>query len=212
MALDLHRLDRMTAPGIHRVIEQQAATRPDAVALIDGERSMTYRELNRRANVVARRLVDEGFRRASHAVVRMDRSMEAAVVLLAVLKAGGAFTCLDADDGASWPSGVSILRDHGGAEQRWQAVDVSRAAAEPGPPSPNLPIVTRRGDIACVQRDRAGRPVMLIPHDTITALADRPAAAMTSWAGESGALDLWLPLMTGATAVVSTAAPAVAAA
>jgi hypothetical protein len=202
----------MTAPGIHRAIEQQAATRPDAVALIDGERSMTYRELNRRGNVVARRLLDEGFRRASHAVIRMDRSIETAVVLLAVLKAGGAFTCFDIDEGPSWPAGVSILKDHGAGEQRWQLVDVAPVAGQPGPPSPNLPIVTRRGDIACVLRDLSGREVVLIPHDTVTGLVDRPVPAIASWTGESGALDLWLALMTGATAVVSTAAPAVAAA
>jgi non-ribosomal peptide synthetase component F len=182
------------------------------VALNDGERSMTYRELNRRANVVARRLVDEGFRRSSQAVVRMDRSIETAVILLAVLKAGGAFTCFDVDESPSWPAGVSILKNHGGEEQRWQTVDVTRAAAEPGPPSPNLPIVTRRGDLACVLRDLAGGPAVLIPHDTMTALANRPVPAMTAWTGESGALDLWLALMSGATAVVSAPAPAVAAA
>lgn len=200
----------MAALSIHRLIEQRAAERPETEALIDGGHSITYRELNRRANVVARRLVDHGFRRSAQAVVNVERSAELAVVLLAVLKAGGAYTWIDAD--GSWPAGVSILKEETATEERWQTVDVIRAAAEPAPLCPNLPIVTRAGDVACVLRGVHGVPAVLVPHEAITALVDRPVSAKASWTGEPGALDLWLTLMAGSTAVVEAAPLATAAA
>jgi non-ribosomal peptide synthetase component F len=201
----------MRTVGIHRVVEQQVASHPAAVALIDGDRSLTYSELNRRANLVARYFMDQGFRRGSQAVVNVERSLEQAVVLLAVLKAGGAYTCADVTD-RSWPAGVSILEEEGRTEQRWHAMDVRRLASEPAPPSPNLPIVTRAGDVACVLRGTHGLPAVLVPHDTVTALIEPAAPPMSAWTGEEpAAVDLWLALMAGATAIVS-AAPATAAA
>lgn len=203
----------MTATlGIHRVIEQHAATHPDAVALLDGDRTLTYRELNRRGNVVARHLMDQEFRRGSQAVVRMDPSLELAVILLGVLKAGGAYTWLDEDADGSWPPGVSVVQDDGCAELRCRAMDITRAALEPAPPCPNLPLVTRAGDVACVLRGGRGLPAVLVPHATITALRGRPVPAVAPWAGEPGALDLWITLMAGGSAIVSAGAIASAAA
>ena len=202
----------MSTVGIHRVVEQQVTSHPDAVAVIDGDRSLTYSELNWRANVVARYLMDQGFRRGSEAVVNVERSLEQAVMLLCVLKAGGAYTCVDVTD-RSWPAGVSILEDSGRMEQRWHAMDVRRLASGPAPPSPNLPIVTRAGDVACVLRGMHGLPAVLVPHHTVTALLERPAPQVSAWTGEEpAALDLWLALMTGATSVVSSEAVVTAAA
>jgi non-ribosomal peptide synthetase component F len=201
----------MTAVGIHRLVEQRAAESPDASALVEGTRTLTYHELNRRANLVARRLMNQGFRRGGQAVVNGDCSLELAVVLLGVLKAGGAYSWLARDD-EGWPPGLSFLKADG-VEQKWLAVDVMGAMAEPAPPvCPNLPIVTRAGDVACVLRGVHGAPEVLVPHEAVTALLEnRPVPHVASWSGDPGALDLWLTLMTGSTAVI-TAQPAVAAA
>ena len=201
----------MAFVGIHRAVEQHSATQPDGVALVDGDRTITYRELNRRANLVARRLMNQGFRRGGQAVVNGQRSIELAVVLLGVLKAGGAYTWLEHDDEGSWPPGLSFLKGTLGTEEQWMAVDVMSAMADTTPLSPNLPIVTRPGDVACVLRGMHGMPAVLVPHEAVTALLDRQVSPVVSWGGDPGALDLWLTLMAGSTAVV-TAQPSAAAA
>ena len=193
----------MGNPAIHRLIEQQAARLADSVALVDGECSLTYRDLNQRANARARLLIDHGLRRGSVAVVKMERSAELAVTLLAVLKAGGAYTWLDRDEDASWPRGLSIVLDEAGddegAGQRCLAVDIARDVP---PSAPNLPIVSRASDVACVLRDNNGGPAVLVSHEVITALHAQPVPSAAPWANEPGALDLWSTLMSGSTAVL----------
>ena len=48
--------------SVHELFEQQASLRPDAVAVVDGDRTLTYRQLNEQANAWARRLIDMGRR------------------------------------------------------------------------------------------------------------------------------------------------------
>ena len=196
----------LSTSGIHRLVEQHTARNGESIALIEGDRRLTYRELNQRANSVARRFIDHGFRPSSVAVVKMERSLELAVVLLGVLKAGGAYTWLDATSDSTWPHGVSLVLNEGATanEQRCVALDVSQVTSAPAQPSPNLPILTRAGDAACVLRTTQGSSAVLVPHATITALAQsRPVPDAACWSGEPAALDLWLALMTGSTAVVT---------
>jgi amino acid adenylation domain-containing protein len=86
---------RGEAQCMHRLIEQQAAERPDAVALIFGDEVLSYGELNRRANQLAHRLIAEGVRPEVKVGVALERSTELVVGLLAILKAGGAYVPLD---------------------------------------------------------------------------------------------------------------------
>ncbi|WP_214318587.1 non-ribosomal peptide synthetase [Nonomuraea sediminis] len=84
------------APGtLHALIEAQAATTPDAPAVVFGDVTLTYAELNGRANRLARRLRDIGVERGQPVAVCAERSPELVVALLAVLKAGGAYVPLD---------------------------------------------------------------------------------------------------------------------
>ncbi|HEY0170519.1 MAG TPA: amino acid adenylation domain-containing protein, partial [Pyrinomonadaceae bacterium] len=80
---------------IQRLVEEQAARTPDAVALVFESSSLTYSELNGRANRLARHLRRLGVGRESRVGVLMERSLEMVVSLLAVLKAGGAYMPLD---------------------------------------------------------------------------------------------------------------------
>jgi len=75
--------------------EQQVASRPEAVALIMDQRRMSYADLNRRANRLAHKLIEQGVGADSLVGVAVDRSLEMIVALLAVLKAGGAYVPLD---------------------------------------------------------------------------------------------------------------------
>jgi hypothetical protein len=196
--------------AIHREVEQQAAIRGDAAAYVDDRRSLTYRELNNRSNAVARALIASGFKRGSLAAVRMQPSADLVITLLAVLKAGGAYMRTEPDD-PSWPRGVSIVEPHGNGEGRCVAVDVTHVLEEELRPCPNLPILTRGSDVACVLRDHDGTPALLVPHATITSLPPRQAPSSVKWSGESGALDLWVALMTGATITRIEAAQSAAA-
>ncbi|WP_394827249.1 amino acid adenylation domain-containing protein [Pendulispora albinea] len=80
---------------LQRAFEQQAARRPDSLAVICGEQRLTYRELNRRANRLARELSRRGLKPGSPVGLCCERSADMIVGLLGVLKAGGAYAPLD---------------------------------------------------------------------------------------------------------------------
>src|SRR5947208_12863477 len=100
---------RMVTPAIHRAVEFHASARPDAVAIADGARAITYRELNARANVVARWLMDHRLRRTNVVLISLPRSIELAIVMLGTLKAGGAYCWIDPARGASAPHALAVL-------------------------------------------------------------------------------------------------------
>jgi non-ribosomal peptide synthetase component F len=80
---------------IHELFQAQAARTPGAVAVRFEEESLTYRELNERANRLAHHLRGLGVGPEVRVGVLMERSLEMVVALLAVLKAGGAYVPLD---------------------------------------------------------------------------------------------------------------------
>src|SRR5438552_2117516 len=190
--------------AVHRVIEANAAKYGDAPAISDQQITLSYRELNLRANAVARHLIAKGFRRSGLANVCLPRSAETAIVLLGVLKAGGTYVLIDCDTAdAQWPRGVSFADKTEGDEIRYRTVDVAPALAKSPQSSANLPIVARESDVACVIPDHDGTPVLLVPHATILSLQRRAAPRFAEWSGEAGALDLWAGLMSGATVMLS---------
>ncbi|WP_254207985.1 non-ribosomal peptide synthase/polyketide synthase, partial [Paenibacillus sp. AK121] len=77
------------------VFEEQVAQTPDQVALMFGHQSLTYRELNERANSLARILQAQGVGPDKLVGLMVHRSVEMIVGLLAVLKAGGAYVPID---------------------------------------------------------------------------------------------------------------------
>jgi amino acid adenylation domain-containing protein len=78
-----------------RLFERQAERTPAAPAVLHGDERMSYRELNERANRLARSLVRTGVGAESRVGVHLERGPELVVALLAVLKAGGAYVPLD---------------------------------------------------------------------------------------------------------------------
>lgn len=80
---------------IHELFERQASRTPDKVALAFQEQQLTYRELNEKANQLARRLRSLGVGPDSRVAVCMLRSLELIVALYAVHKAGGAYVPVD---------------------------------------------------------------------------------------------------------------------
>jgi amino acid adenylation domain-containing protein/FkbM family methyltransferase len=82
---------------VHRLIERQVRRTPDRVALVFRGERLTYRELNRRANRLARRLADRGVGPDVLVGVCCRPGATLVVALLAVLKAGGAYVPLEPD-------------------------------------------------------------------------------------------------------------------
>ncbi|MBN3821546.1 amino acid adenylation domain-containing protein, partial [Paraburkholderia sp. Se-20369] len=74
---------------------QRARQTPDAVALIDGERTVSCAELDRSSAALAARLAALGVTTETPVAICLPRSVELAVSILAVLRAGGAFLLLD---------------------------------------------------------------------------------------------------------------------
>ncbi|OMG71009.1 amino acid adenylation domain-containing protein, partial [Burkholderia ubonensis] len=81
--------------SLHRLIEWQAARTPEHEALRCGGQSLTYAELERRANQCAHYLRELGVGPDDIIGVCMERSLELVVALVAILKAGGAYLPLD---------------------------------------------------------------------------------------------------------------------
>ncbi|MEC0598958.1 non-ribosomal peptide synthetase DhbF [Bacillus spizizenii] len=77
--------------------EKQAVLSPEAIAVVCEDQSLSYAELNERANRLARMLISEGVGPEQFVALALPRSLEMAVGLLAVLKAGAAYLPLDPD-------------------------------------------------------------------------------------------------------------------
>ena len=93
----------------HELFEHRVRATPDAVALVFEEQSLTYAELNARANQLAHRLIASGVRPDARVALCTARSPAMVVSQLAILKVGGAYVPLD----PAYPSErlAYILRD-----------------------------------------------------------------------------------------------------
>jgi amino acid adenylation domain-containing protein len=76
---------------IHQLIEEQVERTPDAIAIIHDQTQITYSELNRRANGVAKHLQELGVGPEIRVGILMKKSLEIVESLLGVLKAGGTY-------------------------------------------------------------------------------------------------------------------------
>ena len=79
------------------VIAAQAAAQPEAIALQDEQRSLSFAELDARANRLAQALVAAGVGPEARVGVALPRGVDIPLALLAVMKAGGAYVPLDVD-------------------------------------------------------------------------------------------------------------------
>jgi natural product biosynthesis luciferase-like monooxygenase protein len=85
-----------SAPAaVHDLISRQAEKTPEAIAVADRDRSLTYGALERAATTFAGRLRALGVQPGSTVGVYLDRSIHTVVALLGILKAGGAYLPLD---------------------------------------------------------------------------------------------------------------------
>ncbi|WP_150273755.1 non-ribosomal peptide synthetase [Paenibacillus tepidiphilus] len=108
---DWNKLELPLDKPVHILFEEQAEATPESVALIYAGQVMTYRELNRRANLVAHTLLELGTRREQIVAIVMERSFEVMIGMLGILKAGAAFLPIHHEDPAERIH--SVLADTG---------------------------------------------------------------------------------------------------
>ncbi len=103
LGFDLHPNDAWNATQrdyprdrcVPQLVAAQAGVKPDSPAVSAGGQMLTYRQLDEQANQLAHHLIALGVKRETIVGLCMDRSPEAVVCALAVLKAGGAYLPLD---------------------------------------------------------------------------------------------------------------------
>lgn len=214
---------------VHTAIEQQVDKDPSAVALIYDDQSLTYGELDARANIVARALRGMGIGPDSLVGLHIKRSLDLVIGAFAIHKAGGAYVPLD----PSYPANrVALMIEDSGLgvvlTQRELLSGVTApnsriVAIEDIPPSPAEP----RADSSATSTNLAyviytsgstGRPkgVMVEHRNVINFFAgmddripwsegQRPVwLAVTSLSFDISVLELFWTLARGFTVVVST--------
>ncbi|MCP4219687.1 MAG: AMP-binding protein, partial [bacterium] len=82
---------------IHQLFEEQVAATPGNTAVIHRQSSLTYKELNEKANQLARLLRQKGLKPDSIVGIMTERSLETIIAVLGVLKAGGAYLPMSRD-------------------------------------------------------------------------------------------------------------------
>ena len=103
---------------VHRLVERQVRERPEATALLFDDQTLSYGELDRRANRLAHRLIALGVKPDARVGIAVERSFDVVVGLLGILKAGGAYVPLDPEYPADRlaymvaDSGIDLLVTH----------------------------------------------------------------------------------------------------
>ncbi|KAG0037035.1 hypothetical protein BGZ83_003557, partial [Gryganskiella cystojenkinii] len=80
---------------IHHLFEGQVKSSPEAIAIMHDDRTLTYRQLNSRANGIAHKIVAAGVKPGDSVAILLPRSFELIVAQLAILKAGAAYVPID---------------------------------------------------------------------------------------------------------------------
>ncbi|WBW96387.1 non-ribosomal peptide synthetase [Oceanirhabdus sp. W0125-5] len=80
---------------IHQIFQEQVNRTPDNTAIIFDDKSLTYSELNSKANQLARELLENGVKPNEVIGLVVERSMEMIIGMIAILKSGGAYLPID---------------------------------------------------------------------------------------------------------------------
>ncbi|MGA5896017.1 amino acid adenylation domain-containing protein [Streptomyces venetus] len=120
------RADRIR-PTIVEMFREQARTRPDAIAVVDERRSLTYRQTAQFSGQLAHHLIERGLTAEQVVGISLGRSAEMVIGLLAVLQAGGAFVPLD----PQWPAARRAVV----IEDAWVVAQLDHSG-EPAPDEP----------------------------------------------------------------------------
>ncbi|WP_221351118.1 non-ribosomal peptide synthetase [Streptomyces beigongshangae] len=201
----------LTLPGM---FVRQAEATPDAVAVIAGGSTLTYRELDARANRLAHHLIRHGAGPERRVVVMLPRSADLPVALLAVLKSGAAYVPVD-------PAHPAARVDHvvGDCDPAL-VIDADTVELDlTGLPTTAPEVDLAPGNAAYViyTSGSTGRPKgVVVPHRALMNFLGAMAhefplgpgdrlLAVTTAAFDIAALEMYLPLLAGSAVVVAPA-------
>jgi amino acid adenylation domain-containing protein len=211
-----------------RLLEDQVERTPDAIAVVCGDQSIRYDELNAQANQLARALVTLGAGPDDLVGVLVERSVDMVVALLAVVKAGAAYLPLDPllpqerlrymlED-----SGASLVVTQENLRQSLPAFSGAVVSLDDkswtSNSRDNLAVAVQPDNLAHViyTSGSTGRPKGVeIPRGALTNLlwlardwfgltADDRLLAVTTVSFDLAGVDMWLPLLVGARIVVAS--------
>ncbi|WVV46924.1 amino acid adenylation domain-containing protein [Pseudomonas sp. NA13] len=206
---------------VHGLFEAQVTQRPQAVAAVHNAQSLTYAELNHRANGLARHLVDLGVQPGDRVAIALERSIELLVSQLAILKCAAAYVPLDVsaplerqqfmvqDSGAQ----VVLTSSMALAPEASQRLDLDTLVLNET--ADNLDLVQSSEAVAYIMytSGSTGTPKgVLVPHRAINRLvinngyadfnAEDRVAFASNPAFDASTLDVWAPLLNGGCVVV----------
>ncbi|NOK22272.1 amino acid adenylation domain-containing protein, partial [Corallococcus carmarthensis] len=215
--------------GMHSAFEAQVRKTPESVAVAFGARTLTFGQLDRQANQLARHLVKQGVKPEARVGLYVERSEAMVVALLAILKTGASYVPLDP---SFPPERLAYMRDDSG-----MAVLVTQQSLRAGLESSTTKVVSLDGDADVYGREDSsplgvevasesvayviytsgttGRPKgVQVPHGAVarflSAMAQAPGlkaqdvlVAVTTLSFDIAVLELLLPLSVGAKVVVA---------
>ncbi|MCG1018059.1 non-ribosomal peptide synthetase, partial [Mycetohabitans sp. B4] len=212
---------------IHQLFEAQVERTPEATALVYEDQTLSYAELNARANRLAHQLIELGVVPDARVAICMQRSPATVVGLLAILKAGGAYVPIDPNYPGERLAHILadaapdiVLVDAAGRAALGEAALAHRTVLDPNrlparaETNPSVPALTSR-HLAYVIYTSGSTGVpkgVMVEHRSIARLvinngyldvgaADRVALAANP-AFDASTFEVWAPLLNGATAVV----------
>ncbi|WP_338927406.1 amino acid adenylation domain-containing protein (plasmid) [Mycetohabitans endofungorum] len=212
---------------VHQLFEAQVERTPEATALVYEDQTLSYAQLNARANRLAHQLIELGVKPDMRVAICLQRSPALVVGLLAILKAGGAYVPLD----PSYPgerlmhilvdaAPSIVLADAAGRAALGEAALAECTVLDPATP-PALPdtnpsvaeLKTRHLAYVIYTSGSTGTPKgVMVPHHAIARLVinngyvdiragDRVAFAANP-AFDASTFEVWAPLLNGATVVL----------
>jgi len=211
---------------IHELFEEQAARTPDNIAVVYEDSQLTYKELNEKANQLARVLRKKGVKPGNIVGIVVERSIEMIAGIIGILKAGGAYLPIDPEYPVSRKkyiledsrAGILLTQSHlrYNNEFSGEVIELDDEEIYEGQAG-NLELINKPNDIAYViyTSGSTGKPkgVMIENKSVVNFMGgmkkeikfsntDR-VLAVTTICFDIFVLETLLPLVTGATVIVA---------
>ncbi|MDN3359018.1 non-ribosomal peptide synthase/polyketide synthase [Actinomadura sp. DC4] len=212
----------LSGRGLPELFEAQTAATPDRPAVVSADGTLTYAELNARANRLAWALVERGVGPENLVGVVLERSPELVVALLAILKAGGAYLPIDRDHPAERvafmlaDAAPAVVLTAGGLDLPTDAprIDLDAITLDAFS-SADLPARAGPAHPAYVNytSGSTGTPkAVVVPHRAVERLVHGPdfvrwevddvVAQMAPVSFDAATLEIWGPLLNGAAVAI----------